>query len=314
MPPRMPARKAEIEYDNPRPRDAALRRAANDNYTAANDNKPQYRGETIDSDFNESYAEQGLQPSVGVRNQPQGVSVGYKKNTSIPSRVSNSDTKTTYKGRTSTSARVKTSPEGLSSTSKFSRQTLSKTLEGKKRLPEVSAKGVKKFVRGSVAAYRNLAVGLWMWFFLQLPLALLSIVLFVIADKMDNLGNTIGSNIKNDILRGIVTGVAKVGVYIAGKVNEAIEGLFGVDIAKAGLDVIAGGFAAAHFVIYAIGLVTLMICAFSYLLSNIKCLSGERATSKMITFLVAFVGYGLPIFNIFPWFIFWVIAVWRYPK
>jgi hypothetical protein len=302
----MPARKAEVEYDNPRPRDAAIRRAVKDDYVPMNDTESEYKAPTIDSDFNDSYAQQGLQPSVG------GAQVQYKKQlkNTASTQINRSQKQTANIAARQQQTAAQDIKAGAGNRGPGTRSVprISKKSSLKK---VVSPKGAKKFVKGSAVAYRNLAIGLWLWFFLQLPVALLSIVLFGATYAVADAIPAMIRGVTGDFVYAGITFVLNT---LSAPVNAIARAVFGTDLGGLTENTLSGAFIAAHFIIYIIGLATLIICAFLYLLSNIRCLSGKGAGGKMITFIVAFVGYALPLFNIFPWFIFWVIAVWRYPK
>ena len=154
----------------------------------------------------------------------------------------------------------------------------------------------------------------WAWINLQLPMALLSIVLM---GAIYAVVDAIPAMVRNVVGEGTFKVLDAVFTTLASAVAAVAQRLLGIDLASIGDnagDILAGGFIAVHFVILAIGLLTLMSCYFLYTIKFIRCLSGKGSTGKMLAFLVAIIGYSLPFFNIFPWFIFWVIAVWRYPK
>jgi hypothetical protein len=77
---------------------------------------------------------------------------------------------------------------------------------------------------------------------------------------------------------------------------------------------VGGIFQMTQFVVFAIGLATLLTMSFMYIFSGISCLFGEGAAAKVSTFIFALFGYFMPFLNIFPWFALWALAVWRYPK
>ncbi len=77
---------------------------------------------------------------------------------------------------------------------------------------------------------------------------------------------------------------------------------------------VGGIFEMTQFVIFAIGLVTLMTMSFVYVFSGINCLFGKGSALKVSSFIFALFGYFMPFLNIFPWFVLWAVAVWRYPK
>lgn len=65
---------------------------------------------------------------------------------------------------------------------------------------------------------------------------------------------------------------------------------------------------------FLIGLSTLLIMGFLYQITFVNCLFGNGSDIKLSLFIFAIFGYFTPILNLVPWFIFWLLAVWRYPK
>ena len=66
--------------------------------------------------------------------------------------------------------------------------------------------------------------------------------------------------------------------------------------------------------ILAIGLFTMMTLYVIYTLARIRCFTGEHAGFKMGMFLLALIGYTVPVVNMFPFVLFWIGAVWLYPR
>ena len=59
----------------------------------------------------------------------------------------------------------------------------------------------------------------------------------------------------------------------------------------------------------AAGYVTLFAAGFVYMSAQVPCLWGDRAGGKWLALLVAFIGYSLPILNLFPWALVWFFVV-----
>lgn len=66
--------------------------------------------------------------------------------------------------------------------------------------------------------------------------------------------------------------------------------------------------------VFFIGMMTLIVMAGIYIMSGIKCFFGEGSHFKVPAFCLAVVFYLLPFVSVFPWFMLWAFAVWRYPK
>jgi hypothetical protein len=77
---------------------------------------------------------------------------------------------------------------------------------------------------------------------------------------------------------------------------------------------VGGVFYLLQVAVFFIGVGTLIVMGIIYTISRVNCLFGEGAHIKGPVFCLAVVGYLLPFTNIFPWFLLWALAVWRYPK
>jgi hypothetical protein len=188
---------------------------------------------------------------------------------------------------------------GVETTGRVTRQIgrrVSRVTRGKserlfavKNLP----KEIKKEVKGLGVLIRNASIGFWIWFFLQLPLAILSLLFFGLAYLVHDFTPAI-----------IKTAVEWIG--------NAFKTLTGFDLAA--LDPSAF-FIMSHTLVFFVGLSTLIILSVMYQLSMTNCLFGKQGSGiKVGMFLLAICGYTFPFLNLFPWFIFWIIVVWRYPK
>lgn len=69
------------------------------------------------------------------------------------------------------------------------------------------------------------------------------------------------------------------------------------------------------FLVLAIGWGTVAAAAIVYKVSFFSPFFGEKGASvKICAFLLALLGYAIPLANIFPWFVLYTLAVTRYPK
>ena len=66
--------------------------------------------------------------------------------------------------------------------------------------------------------------------------------------------------------------------------------------------------------IFLLGIFQLILVWFIYSFAGIKSLSGKAAGAKNALFLIAGVGMVIPILNLFPLILLWMLVVWRYPK
>ena len=66
--------------------------------------------------------------------------------------------------------------------------------------------------------------------------------------------------------------------------------------------------------VFLLGLFQLILTWFMYSALRIKSLSGKAGGLKGLMFVLAVVGYAIPILNLFPLIFLWMIVVWIYPK
>lgn len=73
-------------------------------------------------------------------------------------------------------------------------------------------------------------------------------------------------------------------------------------------------FLALHVFLYAIMLLALFATILCYFISGQKPLSGKGIGLKYTTFLLALIGYAIPLANLVPWTVFYIAVMWRYPR
>jgi hypothetical protein len=100
--------------------------------------------------------------------------------------------------------------------------------------------------------------------------------------------------------------------YLLSAIDTAAQtfgSLFGYDYFD-----FAGAGILATITVAGIGVVCACAAGISALLLELHPLSGNAAGTKTLTFLVGVVGSCIPFVNMFPWIIFWVLVMMRYPK
>lgn len=139
----------------------------------------------------------------------------------------------------------------------------------------------------------NSSIAAWTTFiyFAQLVLALLSIIGLGLASAVTDAVDS------NWIVSTVTT--------VLGKIAD----LLGLDFG-----VIGGLFLIPWALVMVIGLITLFTACIMYYFALINPLSGEGAGFKMGAFLLAIIGYAVPIANLFPWIYVFMFAVWKYPR
>ena len=68
------------------------------------------------------------------------------------------------------------------------------------------------------------------------------------------------------------------------------------------------------FVLMGFALIQFLIIALIYKLFRLEPVMGEGASFKIGAIIMYFVGYGMPILNLLPWFSVWLFAIWLKPK
>jgi len=149
--------------------------------------------------------------------------------------------------------------------------------------------------------------GLWAWGVFQLPLAILSLIFFALAAAL----STIIASATPAEGDGILVTIGKTAVSVVGKAASFSAELMGVNLGY--LDP-TNFFMATYFIVLTFGIIMLFSMYLIYTLRRLAPLSGQASGLKFGIFLLAFIGYSLPFLNLFPWFLVWAAAVWKYPK
>lgn len=164
------------------------------------------------------------------------------------------------------------------------------------------ATAARKVFARTRASTINMAAFVWagpLWLTVQVPAAILSLIAFSIAGTINAFLSS--SNI-----------LVSASAWIAEKSLAGVGMLFGLDINL--IKMADGLFLITYTFVLALGFLVLMSLHLHYTLSNLRPLSGEHGGLKMGMFMLAIIGYGLPLLNLFPWVLFWMAAVWKYPK
>lgn len=241
---------------------------------------------STDQIFNESYAKQGLQPSYATPSDDK--TPRYQQ----PDQITRS-TQATY-----------------------SNSMVTPGVQTQKRRIRLRRKNGKL---APLARVRVTGVNFWLWGWgflfwasFQVPFALLSAGFFGLAGWYDSLYESI-EPFANDkgFFEKVVDSAEVVLLTIAQKVAEVIQLATGINIE---IFMPHNIFFLTHLVVFAFGMIALLIVYFTYLVSFLRPLSGSGAGLKIGALLISIIGYSIPILNIFPWFIVWTGAVWLYPK
>jgi len=76
----------------------------------------------------------------------------------------------------------------------------------------------------------------------------------------------------------------------------------------------ANMFMLTHTLLVLVGWGILLTISIIYTMTGQKAFSGKGAGAKNALFILAFIGYAIPILNILPLFFFWTLAVLKNPR
>jgi len=237
-------------------------------------NAPVRSAQSNDEIFNESYAKAGMQPANLNRAPDQ-----------------TSKARTTY--------------EAPSNIPRVSRAYPSRVPKIKRKKKVSTGKMLLARVRVTTA---NTWIGAWAMFWyltFQMPLAVISAaglgmayVVYVSIQSMP------GSRFLLPMIEGIVESTSS----FAGAVIEWALSLFGIDFDPILL------FITPFALVFLLGLFQLILTWFLYSILGIKSLSGKAGGIKGLMFVLAGIGYAIPILNLFPLIFLWMAVVWIHPK
>lgn len=258
-------------------------------------------GQTIDQSFNQSYAQQGLQPTYAqqvsdTRNKvTRAEEVQYKeaqrqaKQKKVASKVAKI-------------ARV-AGPAGAV-------------------VGAVASFGLTQFARARATAINAWLIswGLWFWIMIQVPLALFLLFSIGLAGFIQALWWEIqNAGVRKDedtgLLSAIWAGVVGVGAsaieMFADLIVKLIDRWSGINLHE---------FDPNQFVtlIYALnvtfGVIALLSVYIAYRFTFLRPLGGRAAGAKYAAVAIALAMYSVPIANLLPWFMLWCAVVWFFPR
>lgn len=180
-------------------------------------------------------------------------------------------------------------------------------------------KGIKS--KGSRLVGRTVTLSIWSWgFFIwlwfQLPITILSILFMAMTEAIYQAYASLTTSSASD---GFVTVAAKfIGSALATTLDSILE-LVNALMDKFfdfNLDVLnpANFFMLTHILLVLVGWGMLLAMAIIYTMTGQKAFSGKGAGGKNALFILAFIGYAIPILNILPLFFFWTLAVLKNPR
>jgi hypothetical protein len=178
--------------------------------------------------------------------------------------------------------------------------------KAKRKLSRLKAKGLNKAF---------LSTGLFVWLIFQVPIALLGTIVFLVAAAVGGILDEVSTVDPDDSFFTIAgKTIAKATVTVVGGAlgyaNKLIDNVFGVDLSS----VADAFFGAIYIVLMGYAIILLFTIYLVYKMASLHPLSGEKAGLKIGVFILAIVGYSVPILNLFPWFLAWTSVVGRWPK
>lgn len=184
----------------------------------------------------------------------------------------------------------------------------SKKLRGKKRKGAKSAGG-NLIGRSVTLSIWSWGFFIWLWF--QLPFTILSIVFMAMTQVLYEIFSTTSAAADEDgIVETVINSFTHAVEVLAGVANEFLK-LFGFH-----LDALnpANMFILTHTLLVLVGWLILLTIGIIYTMTGQKAFSGKGAGGKNVMFILAFVGYAVPILNILPLFFFWTLMVLKNPR
>ena len=178
----------------------------------------------------------------------------------------------------------------------------------RKQLPKINLLGgdIKAKATATRITVSNATWIGYTWAFVQLPLAVLSILSFGIVSGLDSLLNTDKMSEYSSVLGWMA---AKAAGIVATAI-DSIAKFIGLDFAEIAFSIGAG----LYMVVMALGLISILAVYFQYMASGLRPTTGRGSGLKTGALLLTIIGYCTPMLNIFPFIFLWMAAVWYHPK
>jgi hypothetical protein len=278
---------------------ASKRFAANDSTRNARVQTSKRTKPTIDEEFNAAYAKKGIQP------------------------ISLADRKKKNKKTSLAAIAGGLTPTGLV------RGAAMRRLAKRKGATDSAASAVLEMKARVKATRVNMMIWSWgtyLWLFVQLPFAILSIILFIVGGIMGKITEWLNTSQLDGSSWSVLEEAARWGLgtylkvidtltlpsqFILTKGNELLIEHFDIDLSFIRLEDL---FFILYVFIIAMAIFQFFVIYLIYKISSLNPLYGKGAWFKIASLLLAFIGYCVPGFNLFPWYMVWTGAVWIKPK
>lgn len=180
----------------------------------------------------------------------------------------------------------------------------SQTIEVRDELKanKLKARAANTFIRST---------GLFSWLVFQVPFAIISIVFFGLASAFSAAETANQINDDDALLNKAFKYVGNAVIDMAGWTAEQIANYF--EFSLSSLEP-ANLFFISYLLVFLFGIITLLGIYIIYKVAGLNPIIGDRGgATKFLMFMLTFIGYSIPFFNLLPWFYLWTISVQKYP-
>jgi hypothetical protein len=162
----------------------------------------------------------------------------------------------------------------------------------------------------------------FVWLWVQLPFAILNTMLLaallaidgveqaLVIQESDSLLTSAGKIVVNGIV-WLVDKATAVPREVGSTIIESVLRVLDMDPTALQFDTL---FMITYGLIIGIAAFQFAVLYLVYKLINLEPFGGSGSGLKMIAFLLALIGYCIPLFNLLPWIFVWTFAVWLKPK
>jgi hypothetical protein len=264
----------------------------------------QVRRVTIDEKFNAEYAKKGLQPSVSTDGRIRNVRMEKR---SANDDVYNQEAVNDPVYQQSTPVREQI-PATTSQQRTVSPQNATKT-KATKINPANAGKRKKARLKAMVINRSAFPPIVFLYFSLQLPLALLHVVFFGLTAIVLNVRE---ATTNADGVAGFMFDIFG---FVAGALNTIVEVLTGFDLLGF-LELVnpTNVYLIITSLLLGYSIILLLTISLIYQFAGIKSLSGKASGAKIMAFIGCLFGYFWPLFSFFPWVLVWMFVVGRNPN
>jgi hypothetical protein len=154
--------------------------------------------------------------------------------------------------------------------------------------------------------------GTFLWLWVQLPFAIFSLVAFGMFGVIEKLKDTFLGGLASNVIDLLGNQLPFV---VARFVADELMTAFDIDLSLYSVNFFESFFLITLvFIIVSFGVLQLFTIYFVYKIAQLEPLWGKGSGFKFVMLILAFTGYCIPLFNLFPWYMVWTGAVWLKPK